>query len=85
MGKLVQRKSRLRKTINSSEPQIQFTQNNITAIEPPGAQPKIHNERMFWGPGGEGWGLGVKPQPLKARGSGGGAPTTQKNLHFLQK
>ena len=37
VGKVVQRKSRFQKAINSSEPQNQFTENNITAIETPGA------------------------------------------------
>ena len=37
VGKVVQTKSRLQKTINTSEPQNQFTENNTTAIKTPGA------------------------------------------------
>ena len=78
----------MRKTINTSEPQNQLTQNNITAIKTPGAQPEFLHGGMFWGPGG--WsrksvGREQFPEPLETRGSGGRALSTQKILHLFAK
>ena len=49
VGKLVLKKNLLRKTINTSKPQNQFPQNNVTVIKIAGAYPEICNEgRVLW-------------------------------------